>query len=493
MTSPSDLLDEIIPAQPSLSRERVWSPFQTAVFDAIKKSDEDILIQAVAGSGKTTTILKGMEYVRGSSLFMAFNKAIAADILTRTDKGVVKTLNALGHGIMKAKNPRGELDSRKVLDILKTLLMAEDFKEYGFTLSRVIGLAKNNAFGIERSTTSQDFSDLTDSYQMDIPADRLEEMAFLAMEAFHRSTLSFDKFDFDDQLYLPILNDWDFPSFDNVFVDEAQDLSPIQHAMLGRLKERGSRIIAVGDRHQAIYGFRGASHDSMDILKRLFDMKELPLSITYRCGTAIVKAARAYCDTIQAASAAASGQVLNSEEDPEIFTNSLILCRNNAPLFKAILKHVRAKEPCQVLSNFLESFQGFVRRFKSVYTADLLTKLDKWYEKEVTAAKEKGFRGKVAGLTDRYETVRLLAKDYRLTDDMVRMVKGLGDVRTGPVFATIHKAKGLEHERVYILRPDLMPASYALTAEALLQEDNLSYVAITRAKDALTYGARSVW
>jgi DNA helicase-2/ATP-dependent DNA helicase PcrA len=249
-------------------------------------------------------------------------------------------------------------------------------------------------------------------------------------------------------------------------VDECQDLSPIQHIMLERLKARGSRIIAVGDRHQAIYGFRGAKHDSMDDLKELFKMTELPLDISYRCAQSVVREA----------------------SDPRLFDNCLVVCRNNAPMFAAILRHVRAKSPCIVLSNFLDSFQGFIRSFKTVYTTDLMVKVDRWYEKESAAAKAKGFKGKLAALSDKYETVKLLCAEFKRTEDVLGMVKRLGYGVSGPTFATIHKAKGLEHENVYILRPDLMPAIYAQSPEQKRQEANLEYVAITRAKTNLTYG-----
>ena len=62
--------------------------------------------------------------------------------------------------------------------------------------------------------------------------------------------------------------------------------------------------------------------------------------------------------------------------------------------------------------------------------------------------------------------------------------------RTGPIFSTIHKAKGLEADHVYFLRPDLVPAWWIKEPAALQQEYNLRYVAITRAKQSLTYGVR---
>lgn len=496
-------------SSPPVSKKE-WSEFQQNVFTAVETKDSNLLIQAVAGSGKTTTIIEAMRFATGRSLFMAFNKSIALDIAAKAPFQDVKTLNALGYWQWKQNEPSAQLNSRKTLDILKKLMPEQDFKDFGYTLSRVVGLAKNNALGIAVgppaggwSPPSPDslqqtifqldpqlFVELIDSYQMDIPWERLDQCGAWCAEALALGLTDMETMDFDDQLYVPAFLGWDYPGYDTVFVDECQDLSPIQHLMLERLQAKGARIISVGDRHQAIYGFRGALSDSMGLLKQRFSMLELPLSISYRCDRAIISEAQLYCPTIESRPGAGPGSVsYRDDEDPLLFSDQLIVCRNNAPLFRAILRHYRAKSPCRVLSNFLESFQGFIRGFKTTYTSDLSTKLDRWFEKEREAAEKKGFRGKIAGLLDKYETVSLFCKEFSKTEDILHCVKRLGECQFGPTFATVHKAKGLEHESVYILRPDLVPSKYAATPEAKQQEANLIYVAVTRAKHNLVYGA----
>lgn len=478
-----------------------WSGFQTDIFSAISGTAFNLVIQAVAGSGKTTTLVEGMKYAGRRALFMAFNKSIALDIQKKVGAGgMVKTLNALGHWQYMQNRPGAQLNARKVSELFKEVMMDEDYREYGYSLARVIGLAKNNALGLSDSSAGngeqpvfeldpEHFSDIIDKAQLDIPLERQAEFSQLCATIMKRSIEMKDVLDFDDQLYMPAHEHWEYPSYDTVFVDEAQDLSPIQHVMLERLAAKGARIIAVGDRHQAIYGFRGALHDSMDQLKEKFSMQELPLSVCYRCDKEIVHEAQIYCPTIIARAGAGAGQVIVSEDrDPELFGSGLILCRNNAPLFRAVLRHYRAKSPCRVLSNFLESFQGFIKQFKTTYTSDLLAKLENWYNKEVEAAQKKGAKGKLAYLEDKYETVKLLAKEFKQTVDLLRAVKALGEGTSGPTFATIHKAKGLEMDEVYILRPDLMPSKWAQSPEAKQQERNLAYVAVTRAKHKLVYG-----
>jgi DNA helicase-2/ATP-dependent DNA helicase PcrA len=488
----SSLLDDTFVEPPASGRPRIWSAFQEAVFEAVLDPDQHILVEAVAGSGKTSTLEEVSKLVEGSGLYLAFNKAIADDARTKMSCEV-KTFNALGHRMWAENKPRAQLDFKKVNKLVAKIMGdTSDHKDHGYQLARIVGLAKNSGFGLEYEPGVQSFIDLIEAYSTDIPFEKLEGFAFICREAFTQSRLDFETFDFDDQLFIPCIEGWEFPAFSNVFPDECQDLNAIQHEMLIRMGLKGARIVAVGDRHQAIYGFRGASHSSMDDLKKLFSMKELPLSISYRCSQSVVREAQQFCPHIQWREGAPEGEIFEGGSDPQAgeFNRYMILCRTNAPLFQAILEHVQLKLPVQVMSNFLESFQGFIRGFKSTYTSDLRAKLDRWYEREREAARKAGKRGKILALMDKYDTVKLLCSEFTKTEDMLQMVRRLGESRSGPIFATIHKSKGLEHEHIYILRPDQLGGFGDLSPEQQVQEDNLHYVAITRAKETLTYGAK---
>lgn len=473
---------------------RNWSEQQDAVFTAVGDQSTNILIQAVAGSGKTTTIIRAMDFAGPAPCFLAFNKAIAVDIASKVSTGTVKTLNALGHRIVTQMLPGAELNARKSQDILASLMGKEsqEYRDYGYVTSRLMGLAKNQAIdATDPSMAALEMEELVEAYGLDIPSDMINTLCGVAARALLIGFEDTASFDFDDQLYLPVMNRWLFPQFSDIFVDECQDLSTIQHLMLNALQNRGARVVAVGDRHQAIYGFRGALTDSMDQLRRKFQMLELPLSTTYRCPKLVVTEAQVYCPHIQAREGAAEGEVLWAEHDPRLFpAGQMVICRNNAPLFRAVMQHVRAKSPCKVMSNFLEQFQGFIRSLKARDMPHLRQKLDQWYEREMEAAKKKHQRGRQFGIRDRYETVKLLAEEFRTIPEMLALVARLAEGHGGPTFSTVHKAKGLEADDVCILRPDLIPAIYAESAEQRAQEFNLLYVAITRSRQKLVYGQR---
>lgn len=485
-------LNDFLPPDPVVVDDFKPSEHQVAIFDSARDPTQPLILQAVAGSGKTTTILKAIDYAPGSSLFMAFNKAIAEDIRLRAPPmAEVRTLNALGHRLVLDHLPQARLNARKMSELIKRVMgETSEEKDHGYSLARVCGIAKNSGFGINEDPAPEDFSQLMDAYGFDLPTERQEDFGFICREAFELSRLDTQSFDFDDQLWIPVKNQWMFPQFDNCFVDEAQDLSPIQHLMLERIQSEGSRIIAVGDRHQAIYGFRGASHDSMDILKGKFAMKELPLSTSYRCAQSVVLAAQEFCPEIRWRDGAPEGRLDYANSDPQEFPEGvMILCRNNAPLFRRILWMVRNKKPCQVLSSFLDTFQGFIRGFKTKYTSELRAKLDHWYEREKEAAERLNKKGKLIALKDKYDTTRQLAEECKTVQEMIDLVKSLGYSKRGPIFATIHKAKGLEARSIYLLDPKLLDGYFAHTPEAKQQEKNLHYVAITRAQHTLTYGA----
>jgi hypothetical protein len=481
-----DQIDTPEPAGGNPGGQLVPSSFQEAIYQAGLDTQDNLLIEAVAGSGKSSTLRELSRRLRGSILYTAFNKAIAEDMIAKGISGDVKTFNGLGHGIMMRNRPRAKLDARKVPGLIKKIMGdSTEHREHGYSIARAVGLGKGLGLGLAAEPTADDFQAIIDDFGFDIPVEFIQDASVICREAFEQSRLDEQTFDFDDQLWVPISQGWAFPGYDNLLVDEDQDLNPIQHAMIAAMR---SRLIAVGDRHQAIYGFRGACADSTDLLKQQFAMREFPLSICYRCSQSVVLAAQDFCKTIQWREGAPQGEITWANEDPGLFSSRhMILCRTNAPLFRAIMAKVRAKEPCQVLSSFLDSFYNFIRGFKAQTTADLRPKLDHWYEKEREACKT---RTKLATLTDKYQTAMMLAKEYRTTQEILNLLDRLKDSRQGPIFATIHKAKGLEHPHVYILRPELLGGFGEMTAEQAQQEQNLHYVAITRAKETLTYGAK---
>src|SRR5690606_12716731 len=105
-----------------------------------------------------------------------------------------------------------------------------------------------------------------DRFDLDVAGD-VDAFVPMAAQLLAASDSCFDVIDHDDMIRLPVQLNLKFPTFDWLFLDEAQDISVSQRLLIARLLGPRSRLLAVGDPRQSLYAFRGASHTSMDELK----------------------------------------------------------------------------------------------------------------------------------------------------------------------------------------------------------------------------------
>lgn len=446
---------------------REWSSYQKAIFTHLETNSDSLLVQAVAGSGKTTTLVEAIAHTPlRPAIFLAFNKAIASELSARISTATVKTLNALGHGIVTKAFRGSILSAYKSSDILRANVDYGTFQTFSRPFGRLIGLAKANAL---MNPTEEDFLSLADAYEIFV--EDPERLAKLAATGFHDIVSDTSSFDFDDQLYFPYFHQLPSPYFSIVFVDEAQDLSPIQHLLIQSLN---GRVVAVGDRAQAIYQFRGAMNNSMDELKATFSATELPLSISYRCPRVIVAHAQTLVPWIEPSPTAIEGEIISCSSPPPDTT--MILCRANAPLFAEALRRLRNREPTRLLTSWADQLPRFLHQFRVVTAKELTLKISAWAEKERVIAAERGWHSRLASINDREDALIPFCSDFKLASEAIAALEKLFSATEGTILATIHKAKGLESPRVHILAPNLLD-----------NERNLHYVAITRAQERLSY------
>lgn len=493
--NPEDLVPEHV-SNPNARPELEWSEYQKDIYEAVTTLPDNLSVEAVAGSGKTTTITHAMRILQDPDvMFLAFNRAIANTLAGRVPIGCeARTFNSLGHRLLtqylRAQSFSPKLNQYKVWDIARSHMSDTNWEDFGRAVVQLVSLAKNAGFGISQTYDTSMFYELLDGYSIDIAPEFEDHACKLAQATFSKSIEPAEEFDFDDQLYMPVFLERNFPHYNCTMVDEAQDLTTIQHLMLGRLQDRGSRIIAVGDSYQAIYGFRGAKTDSMEALAIHFNMLKFPLSISYRCPKAVVRHAQLIVPYIKHSEDAIEGKVEHVEELPipeEFPRHSMILCRNNGPGFRLALRFLKERLPCRLMSNMGKDLIVFVKKFKAKDCDDLSKKLSKWKDEQTLAAEARKSYGKIAFIQDKYDSLMPFVYEFQLVGQVTDALHTLLHGTTGPRISTIHKAKGLEAEHVYLLRPDLLPSKYAKSEEQLRQEANLKYVAITRALKTLTY------
>lgn len=480
--------------------------------DAVLTPDGgNVQISACAGAGKTSTLvelLKGIDPAK-RVLFLAFNRKIVDELIQRVPAYVqVATLNALGHRALLAhlQGTTGVtpcVDANKVRTIAKDAFdSATERTKYLAPVTRLVRLAKSAGIVPEGcgsmpglvQDTSAAWLDLITHHDLDVEGD-VGRVVDLARAVLAASCKDLGCIDYDDQLLLTYALGAPIYANDFVFVDEAQDLSPLQHALVRRtLGERG-RLVAVGDPHQAIYGFRGADAQSMTTLAATFACRELPLHVSYRCPQAVVRLAQQYVPHIQPHADAPEGTVytaLTHVDKLEIAPGDMVVSRTSAPCVKVAHSLLRKGVPAVVLGRDIGAGLLALSKVLKPKTLDEVeANLDRWQAKELEKSERKGDDAKAASVNDRAETLRVFADmSVDLQDLEARINSMFADDRdaSGVVtICTIHKAKGLEANRVVLLNPHKMPSKWAKQDWQRQQEVNLMYVAITRAKQTLTY------
>ncbi len=309
--------------------------------------------------------------------------------------------------------------------------------------------------------------------------------------------------DFDDQLYLPTILGAKFQQYDVVMVDEAQDLSSVQREMVRRSLKREGRLVAVGDAHQSCYGFRGAMHDAMDRIAEEFGCARLPLSISYRCPRAIVAEAAKLVPEIESHEAAPEGIVTTHTAalGPASFAEGdAVLCRFNAPIVTLAYKLIRSGVPARVLGREIgKGLDTLITKLGARDLDDLTSRLGTYYARESAKLLAKGEVGRVDALADRVQTIEALIDELpegertieRLRDVIASLFSDDAKARS-VTLATVHKAKGLEWDRVWILDPD-RASPFATQPWMQTQERNIRYIAITRARRELRYVRLDQW
>ena len=309
--------------------------------------------------------------------------------------------------------------------------------------------------------------------------------------------------DYTDMVFLPNLFKFDVPKYDFVFIDECQDLNTCQRLlMLQAMKPETGRFIAVGDPKQSIYAFAGADSESYKKLRQLPNTKELPLSVTYRCGKEIINQVKHINPLIKPHTKNGVGEVLENFSYLDIKDGDMVLCRNTFPVVSLCINFLCKGRKAYIigsdiglsLKNMIKNCEKKTEKFSM---ENVISRLNHEVEKMIEKIKVKN------GISDReasVETTIILFKEkiqiiQALSEDiddplivMEKIDKIFSDKnQEGICLSNIHKSKGLESNRVFILHPELMPSKRATLQWEIEQENNLIYVAYTRAKKTLGF------
>jgi hypothetical protein len=365
----------------------------------------------------------------------------------------------------------------------------------------------------------QELDALVEHFDVELGQDKYE-LYKLMPQLLHRALdVEKDQFiDFEDMIWLPVMMGLPLPKYKLLLVDEAQDLNICQQQMARRV---GDRIIMCGDDRQAIFGFAGADADSMprsyqELSKTPRGCVELKLTTTRRCGKAIVTRAKQYVEEFEAHEDNCEGSLRYASYEegyagvyPEglpheayyaggyrshVRDGDFVLCRVGAPLVSQCLRFLREGRKAVILGRDVgQNLIALVRSRKAQTMEQLYARMVDWHTEQITKerAKERPSELRIASIQDKYQCIVAFCQGRNSVDDVVAAIRRVfqEDTGSGIVFSTIHKAKGLEAKRVFLLQPRgaRMPHPMAKLEWEVQQEHNLAYVAITRAIEELVF------
>jgi DNA helicase II / ATP-dependent DNA helicase PcrA len=481
------------------------TPQQAAAIKEVETGSGSIVLSAVAGAGKTSVLIQMLKATEGSVAFCAFNKSIAKEIELKVNQQNINkdvkvgTVHSFGFGAIRRSISRVNVDGNKIQTIVRDNFNNEESNMQTFLISAV-AMAKE--VGIRACVNDNyntwiqmfDHYDLWNSLPLDVNTDKA---IGLCQDVLDISNKTLNVVDFSDMIYLPILKKMRIWKYSNIFLDEAQDTNATRRALVKMMLAPKGRLIAVGDPHQAIYGFTGADSNALNLIQKEFKAKELPLSVTFRCPKNVVKEAQKYVQHIESHPDSADGIVdeCNLQDLPNLVTQEdAIICRNTKPLVEVAYNLIRNKIPCKVEGRKIgENLIKLATRWKVKTVGTLINKLEAYKEKEIEKYKKKENESMCQVIEDQVETLGVFIDQCKLDDPISTLVKKIQELFDDTenkkilVLSTIHRSKGREFNHVFALGMDkYSPSKWAKKDWELIQENNLLYVLVTRAKNHLT-------
>jgi len=466
---------------------------QLTCIEAARETRDNLLITALAGAAKTTTLVLIAEALPATPILcLAFNKSIALEMAERLPSNCKSsTLNALGHGIWSGMvGKRLQLSAKKAYFLTREALgnlpkaqateLWKGFKEILVTVklaksSGYVPPAACKAFAQSKplSLISEEDFFANCEYRLSSAEQRLVNTILTTSisEAFE------GRIDFDDQIYMPTCFRAIFPLHPLVLVDEAQDLSVLNHAFLRKLARK--RLIAVGDPCQAIYGFRGAHGDSMGILATAFSMTRLSLTTSFRCPEAIVDHVQERAPDMRAWTRNPTlGHVTTLPEwsFDDLPTSSVVICRNNAPLYRMAIALLQAGRAPKLANGGLgKTLLILLHKLgpPNMERETAIGEVMRWEQARLSRSRDS------RGVQDQAECLRVFLNATESLGQALAFATSLFNHEGAVQLMTGHKAKGLEFPRVFFLD------EYLVSEEG--QDPNLRYVICTRTKDELIY------
>lgn len=491
------------------------SKYQEEIFKNVKYGVGNMIIKACAGSGKTSIIVNLIKLIDNSKklLFIAFNREIVNELKQRIgllSNVDIMTYHSLGYLILKEnlKLSLKNVDEYKYKTYVKNNLNnISTINVHSFTkpklstyIDNIVKLIDYSRYNLSQNVI--EINQIANKYGIITIADECEAVE----KVLKWGQNNLDTIDYTDMVWLPIeLNLYPKKyQYDWVLIDESQDISLIQQKLFLKTFKRNTRFVSVGDEYQTINLWAGASETAISDLEKIPNTKVFYLPITYRCPKIIVNMAKKYSPNIEAKDDAIEGQINFNVSINQPKSGDMILCRNTAPLIELYMKYLEQNKKSYIKgrsigTNFIDIINetNEVYLYENEFSNGLFNKL---YEKLFTIRDrlitqykldiyDASLSTQVINFYEAINSLKILSKGLTTTEQLKNKINDIfldsdGD---GVCLSTIHKSKGLEADNIFILCKSLMPSKLAKKEWEITTENNLIYVAITRAKKTLNF------
>lgn len=484
-----------------------YSEQQLNIFGEFETGKSHFAVEARAGTGKTFCIKIGITKApEAAKVYLAFNKknVLEAQAKIKDPRVQVMSLNGLGHRYVlaawKGVRPDDSVESDRISAAIKANRVTARFQYAPFAIIKeIVAFAKNT----RPFATRDDLRDIADlrglepegyCAQEGWTTDLCCDIALASMQLAKTRDIQ-GRISFNDQIWLPVVMGWARARFDLVVVDECQDMNATQLILARRACRNNGRIVLVGDPRQAIYGFRGADVGGMTRLSQELGAKTFPLTATYRCPAEVVELAKKLVPDYVAAPGAiegSTGSIRIESLQSRAVVGDAIISRSNAPLMglclgfikRGIKAYIEGRDVGKTLLNihgaikardiktYIEAVNAWADAKLSRISAD---------SDEASAARDK--------ICDQADTLVALAEECNSVAEvgtaLGRLFDDTGSNRApAVVLSTVHKAKGLEWDRVFLIAATFKRCTWNSTVSEI---NNITYVAVTRAKKELVW------
>lgn len=480
----------------------------------------NLIVQALAGTGKTTTIKQGafrmnwepmkvgfvpsdeqeavmqamlLEGHPGRMHLTSFSSDAVAQLKIGVPEGVTASSTyGMGLSAAKRKGMASHVDKKST----KYYRLMSDFLggrwkgegEFPGLTSLAVKLCEKARLELRRSITEEELKVLCDHYSIELEVS-LEKLTEAVNYLLKKGLEMTESFDYTDMVWIPLLKYIVNKEYDHLVVDEYQDMGLAQQEICYRVARR---IMAIGDQNQAVYGFMSADVAATETFRTALSrtargVKVFPMTLTRRCGKEIVRYANSVLHTgLEAVPDAPEGRVdfttTGQFDVKTISSTDMVICPTNAPLISLMFKMDKVGRKSYVRkSDVVDSMKEYVTGFNKGIV-ELRTSTKRRWD-QYAEGKSRAMRA----LRDRFECLNTMAMNCATVDEVNKLLilRFAEDNRKGVTrLSTVHRAKGLEAKRVVFWEYNRCGA-FAEKNWEKVEAINLRYVGATRAADEL--------